>query len=122
MIMAEEITISIVLSCKKNNAEVRMAPGVRRLDQTGDAQFKSVQNIGTTTEVISTGDVTSPRFLALRSPKTAAHDIRIYEDLGGLNQIATIKSGDVMLVPGAAALYADVDTGSAELEVMAFAT
>jgi len=117
--MANEVTFSVSLKATKGNASVNNTANMIA-SMTGSDMMQSTQNIGTTAELVSFGDITgAPQLVMIRNL-----DATNFVELGGDSGLTVFKTkiaaGQACLfTPSSATLYAKADTAAVSIFVIA---
>ena len=115
--MADEITITYGLRVNKGGVSVQVPTTQQQYDMTGSRRCSNTQNIGTTQEVLVTGDLATAGYgLFINLDATNFVEIGI---VSGGTFYPTIKllPGQIALAPLATlAIYAKADTAAVDLD------
>jgi hypothetical protein len=117
--MANEVSFSVALKATKGNASVNQSANLFA-NMAGTDMLQATQNIGTTAELVSFGDITgAPQFVMIRNLDTTN-----FVELGGDSGLTVFKTkllaGQVCLfTPSSATLYAKADTAAVSIMVVA---
>jgi hypothetical protein len=115
--MANEITLTAALSLVKSGQTIQGAVNGLSIAQSGTNNIGNVQAIGTTSEALSVGDVTTPGYLYVKN--LDATNFVVLD----LNNPAVASTAFCTLLPGEAcviptrrsAIYAKADTASCDV-------
>lgn len=118
--MANEITIQASLSVNKSGVAIGGTLAALSITQVGTNSIGSVQNINTTTEQLTFGDVSTIGYLFVKNL-----DATNYVEISGTNPVgaeafAKLLPGEAMLVPTRlTAIYAKANTAACDCLVVA---
>ncbi len=117
--MANEVTFSVSLKATKGNATVNNTANLIA-SMSGTDMIQATQNIGTTAELVSFGDITgAPQLVMIRNL-----DSTNFVELGGDSGLTVFKTkiaagGACLFTPSSATLYAKADTAAVSILVIA---
>ncbi|NBR87386.1 MAG: hypothetical protein EB141_13335 [Verrucomicrobia bacterium] len=117
--MANEITLTASLSLAKTGQNLTGSVSGLSITQSGSTNIANVQTVGTTSEQLSLGDVSSPGYLFLKN--LDATNFVVFD----LNNPAVASTAFCTLLPGEGAviptrrtaIYAKADTASCNVFV-----
>ena len=113
--MANEITYTFQMRLSNGNLSDSFASGQKSADQSNALLIRNVQNIGTSAEALSLGDVSSPGLASFQNLDDT-NFVEIGVDSGGFVTFAKLKPGELSIVRlGTSAPYAKADTGAIDL-------
>jgi len=119
--MANEITVTAKLTVDNGNYESEMSASRIQVNQSSIGGIHQVQNIGTTYEAITLGDVSTEGFCLFRN-LDSTNFVQWGVDAGAsLTPIGKMEAGETagpFRIDAAATLYAEADTAACDLEVM----
>jgi len=116
--MAKEIGISLSISIQKNGAGASGTLSISP-DLTGELILQNVQNIGTSAEAVTLGDITTAGQVFIKN-LDATNFVEVFLDSGGTQRIAKLRPGYGMYIPfEGTALYAKANTASCKIQVVA---
>lgn len=117
--MSQEIQMSVYLAVKNGAYQDQFSPGQLTIDQSGIGRGGYVQNIGTTEEVISFGDITTNGYLTLRNLDTENYVLYGPEYSGAMVVLGKLKPGEVAIlrVAPTVVMRAKADTAPVLLDV-----
>lgn len=108
--MANEINLSVTLAATKNGASIRLSAS-DTIDMSGGDMLQSTQEIGTSAEALTWGDITgAPKYVFLKNL-----DSTNFVTVGFTNPPTEMKllAGEVMLFPPTTAnVYAIANTAA----------
>jgi hypothetical protein len=115
--MAQEINFHASLTVSKGGLTVG-ASATKSVDMAGTDFEGTIQSIGTTTEAITFGDVTTPGYLfLLNTDPTNFVQIGLTSPVSAGNAIAKLLPGEFCFIPTRqSTIYALADTGAVELQ------
>lgn len=119
--MANEITLTAGLSIIKNGASVSGAISGLRISQTGNNSIGNIQNVGTTTEQLSFGDVTTPGYLFVKN-LDATNFVLVSLATPAISgtSFAKLLPGEAFVIPTRqTTVYAIADTAACDVLVVA---
>jgi hypothetical protein len=118
--MAAEITVSCSLSFSKGSSSAALS-GSGAFTMTGTRYLRGRQNIGTTEEQISIGEITSEGWMLVINRDTS-NFVRLRQGVVASysNALIKIKPGEFALfrVDPAATLYGTADTAAVDVEYL----
>lgn len=119
--MANETTIVAQLTCTKSGVTVSGNPGSKVITMAGDQLFSNVQEIGTTTEQISLGEIATPGYVWLKNnDDTNFVEIDLNTPVASGTAFVTLLPGEFCLLPTRmTTIYAKADTAAVNLAVVA---
>ena len=116
--MANEISLNISFAVAKNGASVSGATSAN-FTMTGDQFISNVQIIGTSSETLVFGDVSTIGFVYVKN-LDPTNFVEISVDNGQTEIIAKLLPGEACLFkPGTTTVYAKADTASCNVQVVA---
>ncbi len=120
--MANEITLNLKMQVSKGFIEYIQNPGALSVTMSGTNATGGIQNIGTTAETITMGDVSSQGYAYFRNIGTTNY-VDIGTGTGGsFVAFARLKAGEACIVRLAtAAPTARANTAAVDLQYMIFA-
>lgn len=118
--MANEISFSLAFGARTASGAV----GIKLdgpLTYGGNNYLSSVQDVGTSAEALSRGDVTGDDALVIVHNKDATNFVTLYVDAGGTKAIAKLLAGEfaVFYTETSVAYYSKADTASCKVGVIA---
>lgn len=117
--MANEVYASVRVTANKSGAKSEISTTFRA-NMTGDDMLQATQVIGTTSELVSFGDITgAPQQVVIKNL-----DSTNFVELGGDSGLTVFKlkllAGQTTLIqPSSATLYAKADTADVRIQVIA---
>jgi len=118
--MASEISAAVSLNASKGGATVT-ASGTKTADMAGDQMITNVQAVGTSSEALVLGDVTTLGYLLIKN-LDATNYVEVASDtaFGASDIISKLLAGDIMLVKSpVATLYVKANTAACNISVTA---
>jgi hypothetical protein len=116
--MANELSITTTMAFIKGNYSQSFVPSAFSLTVSGTKYVKNVQNIGTTIEALSVGDMTTPGYL-LAINRDATNYVELYAVITDTVPFAKLKAGEPCLIRlGCTAPAAKANTASINLEYL----
>ena len=119
--MASTIRLAVELKLDTANGTSRLAPSALSITQVGAQKIANVQIVGTTTEALVLGDVTTIGYLALTNlDATNFVQIGLATPVDASNAFCKLLPGESALIPTRqTTIYALADTASVNLDVLA---
>lgn len=115
--MANEISLSVSLTCTKNGATVT-GSGSNTITMAGDQFLSNVQIVGTTSEAVVVGDVSTVGFVFCKN-LDATNYVEVSLDNSQVNLVAKLLPGECCLFkPGTGTLFAKANTATCNLQVV----
>jgi hypothetical protein len=115
--MANEISISLSVACTKNGATVT-GTGSNTITMAGDQFLSNVQIVGTSSEAIVVGDVSTVGFVFCKN-LDATNYVEVSLDNSQVNLVAKLLAGESCLFkPGTTTLFAKANTSACNLQVV----
>lgn len=118
--MANEINAACSLTASKGGATVT-ASGTKTADMAGDQMITNVQAVGTSSETLQLGDVTTLGYLMIKN-LDATNYVEVASDTGfGASTIVSkLLAGDIILLKApVATLYVKANTAACNIAVTA---
>jgi hypothetical protein len=115
--MANEISVSLRLAVNNGFIVHQENPGTNSLDMTGVVATGGIQSIGTTEEILTMGDVTSPGYAYFRNCDKANYVEIGVKPAATFYPFAKLKYGEAAIIRlGTSAPYAKANTGAVSLQ------
>lgn len=116
--MSLELTIIASMDFIKGNYSQSFVPSTFQLTVSGTKYVKNVQNIGTSIEALSVGDLTTPGFM-LAINRDPTNYVELFDSIGSVTPFAKLKAGEPCLVRlGCTAPAAKANTAAINLEYL----
>lgn len=118
--MANEINAACSLTASKGGVTVT-ASGTKTADMAGDQMITNIQAVGTSSEQVVLGDITTLGYLEIKN-LDATNYVEIASDtaFGASDILSKLLPGDFMLVKSpTATLYAKANTAACNIAVTA---
>ncbi len=114
--MADELTIRATLSFTKNSTNVELSAGPSDFDVTGTNAMKHRQEIGTSEEAVTIGNVAAGGYILVVN-RDATNYVTLRPG-SGLTDLIRLEAGDFALfrLDDSATLYALANTAACEIE------
>lgn len=120
--MANEITVNVTLTATKGGASVTSGSKSKQLDMTGSDLYHATQNIGTSDEAVSFGDITgAPKKVSITNLDSTNY-VELSLSTGGgfaADVFETLVAGDTYTGSPGATIYAKANTASVLIDVVA---
>lgn len=118
--MANEITLSASLVLNKSGQSISGTVSGLAITQSGTNNIGSVQNIGTTSEALSFGDVATPGYLFLKNlDSTNFVNFDLNNPAVAGTSFCKLLPGECALIPTRqTAIYAKADTAACDVYVI----
>lgn len=119
--MANEISLTAGLSVNKSGQSISGILNGLAITQSGAQNIGNVQNIGTSSEALSIGDVSTIGYLYIKNlDATNFVTIDLNNPAVASSGYATLKAGEAMVIPTRRTQhYAIADTGACDVYVVA---
>jgi len=117
--MANEIYTSINYTCRKGGADISITTS-KSVNMTGDDMLNATQEIGTTAELISFGEISgAPGEVVIKNL-----DATNFIELGGDSDLTVFKTKllpgrATVFQPSSATLYAKANTAAVRIQILA---
>jgi len=118
--MANEIQMSASLIVNKDGTSLN-GTASKTVDMSGSAKIASTQNIGTTTEALSIGDVTDVGYVYIKNLDSTNYvEVGITSPVSASNAMITLKPGEFALFPTRLeTIYAKANTAACNVDIVA---
>lgn len=117
--MANEVYTTLSLTASKGGAKITHSVSVRA-DMTGDDMIQTTQVIGTTSELVSFGEISGAPQFVLITNLDGTNFVEIGGDTGLTVFKLKILAGKSILVSlSSATLYAKADTAAVRIQILA---
>ncbi len=119
--MADEIQLSLSISCSKNGASIN-ASGNMSITMAGDQFISNIQIVGTSNEALQVGDVSTTGYVYVKNLDSTNY-VEVFLDNANTYLVAKLFPGEFTLYKpggtGAANLFARANTGACNCQVIA---
>lgn len=118
--MANEISITMNATCENGNFKSTFNVGTVRVNQSAQGAASGIWSVGTTTESLPSGDVSSKGYLFLRN-LDATNFVTLYATTGGNGrEFGKLKAGEVTVLrmSPSKSLVGKADTAAVKLQYL----
>lgn len=118
--MADELELTIDFRMNNGTFDESFAPASQTMDQTTQEFHGAIVSVGTSEEVISFGDVTTPKYLMVKNLDATNYVTYGPESGGVMVAMGQIKAGEIGAIPLNTAAVLRWQANTATVKVQAY--